>query len=339
MKFSLLLIGLVLTAACVGCNQHQATIDAIALSGTSPTSPTHNTVESVETNGSSEEVVAIDRLQREVRFKASPERIISLTPATTELLFAIGAGKQIIGATKNCNYPAETENLNRVGGGTLQSLSRETIVGLQPDLVLCKWDNHQPLMEMLSEFHIPCLAIGAENLEELYVETVMLGNVTGHAEEAATLVSQMKSRVDRLTSRIKQIPDGKRRKVFYQVWDDPLMTAGPNSFIGETLRLAGLDNIFFDATTSYPRVSDEVMVSRNPDVIITPSTHASKVSVDKILNRQGWAEIKAVQEKQVYIIDGDQISRCGPRLLDAMEEIIRVSYPDLVTAEHKEESP
>jgi iron complex transport system substrate-binding protein len=167
----------------------------------------------------------------------------------------------------------------------------------------------------------------------------MLGKVTGHAEKAATLVSQMKEQVDRLATIIKRIPDGKRRKVFYQVWDDPLMTAGPNSFIGEALRLAGLDNIFLDSTTSYPRVSDEVLVSRNPDVIIAPSTHASKVSVDTILNRQGWSEIKAIQEKQVFIIDGDQISRCGPRLLDAIEEIIRVTYPDLVPAEHKEETP
>ena len=95
--------------------------------------------------------MAVDRLKREVRFTSIPKRIISLTPATTELMFAIGAGSQLVGATKNCNFPPEAETLTRVGGGTLESVSRETIISLHPDLVLCKWDNHQPLMQTLEQ--------------------------------------------------------------------------------------------------------------------------------------------------------------------------------------------
>jgi iron complex transport system substrate-binding protein len=283
------------------------------------------------------DVLAVDRLQREVRFVTHPQRIISLTPATTELLFAIGAGPQIVGATKNCNYPIAAEQLTRVGGGTLESLSHETIVSLHPDLVLCQWDNHQPLMETLDQLKIPTLAIGPENLDELFVEAAMLGNVTGHAVEAEELVAQMTQRLETLTSRVSLIPEAQRRKVFYEVWDDPLMTAGPGSFIGEVLRLAGMQNIFFDATRNYPKVSDEVVVARNPDVILSPSTHASKVSIEKLLERQGWGNVKAVREKQVYIINGDHVSRCGPRLLDALEEIIRVAYPDHVATTQKPE--
>jgi iron complex transport system substrate-binding protein len=104
-----------------------------------------------------------------------------------------------------------------------------------------------------------------------------------------------------------------------------------------------LNNIFSDATSTYPKVSDEVVVARNPDVIISPSTHASKVSIEKLLERQGWSEVKAIQEKQVYIINGDHISRCGPRLLDAIEEIIRVAYPQhdntTTTATTEENNP
>ena len=114
-------------------------------------------------------ILAVDRLKREVPFHAVPQRIISLTPATTELMFAIGAGSQLVGVTKNCNYPPEAETLTRVGGGTLESLSRETIVSLHADLVLCKWDNHQPLMETLEQFKIPTLAIGPESLDECFV--------------------------------------------------------------------------------------------------------------------------------------------------------------------------
>jgi iron complex transport system substrate-binding protein len=294
-------------------------------------SETESLIEATKTEiPSTEKMVAVDRLMRDVQFQAIPKRIISLTPATTELLFAIGAGPQLVGATKNCNYPPEAEELTKVGGGTLQSLSREKIVSLQPDLVLCKWDNHQPLLETLDQFNIQALAIGPESLEELYVEAAMLGQVTGHAQQAEKLIAKMKQRFESLTSRVKSITDDERRRVFYEVWDDPLMTAGPKSFIGELLRVAGLKNIFDDATTNYPKVSDEVVVSRNPDLILAPSTHASKVSIEKLLSRQGWAEVKAIKDKQAFIINGDHISRCGPRLLDALEEIIRFAYPDHV---------
>jgi len=274
------------------------------------------------------EIVAVDRLQREVRFGAAPQRIISLMPAATELMFAIGAGPQLVGATKNCNYPPEAETLQRVGGGTMESISREKIVSLKPDLVLCKWDHHQPLMETLAQFNIPAIAIGPETLEQLFAEATMLGNVTGHAGEALQLISEMRLRLEKIEARVNRIPLSRRRNVFYEVWDDPLMTAGPGSFIGEAIRLAGMKNIFADATANYPKVSDEVVVARNPDVIFSPSTHASRVSLEKMLRRQGWGEVTAIKQKQVFIVDGDQISRCGPRLLDAVEEMISLAYPE-----------
>lgn len=274
------------------------------------------------------EVVAMDRLKREVRFDATPQRIVSLMPAATELMFAIGAGPQLVGATKNCNYPPEAETLKRVGGGTMESISREMLISLKPDLVLCKWDHHQPLMETLAQFDIPTIAIGPETLEQLFAEATMLGDITGHADEAKRLISEMRLRLEAIDARVSSIPVAQRRRVFYEVWDDPLMTAGPGSFIGEAIRLAGMENIFDDATASYPKVSDEVVVARNPDVIFSPSTHASRVSLEKMLQRQGWGEVSAIKQKQVFIVDGDHISRCGPRLLDAIEEMIGLAYPD-----------
>jgi len=275
------------------------------------------------------ERIAVDRLKREVRFDATPKRIVSLMPAATELMFAIGAGPQLVGGTKNCNYPHEADALERVGGGTMESISREKIISLKPDLVLCKWDHHQPLMETLAKFNIPALAIGPETLNELFAEATMLGDVTGHAAEAERLIVQMRLRLEGINRRVRLVPPSKRRKVFYEVWDDPLMTAGPGSFIGEALRLAGMQNIFEDATGNYPKVSDEVVVARNPDVIFSPSTHASRVSLEKMLQRQGWGAVSAIKQKQVFIVDGDHISRCGPRLLDAIEEMIGLAYPEL----------
>jgi iron complex transport system substrate-binding protein len=272
-------------------------------------------------------VVAVDRLNREVRFDTTPQRIISLMPAATELMYAIGAGDQLVGVTKNCNYPPAALELQRVGGGTMESISRETIVSLQPDLVLCKWDHHQPLMQTLEQFKIPAIAIGPETLEQLFAEATMLGRVTGHVDQAAALIANMQQRLENIQARVDLIPSSQRLKVFYEVWDDPLMTAGPGSFIGEALRLAGMQNIFEDASANYPKVSDEVVVARNPEIIFSPSTHASRVSLEQMLQRRGWEEVTAIKQRRVYIVDGDHISRCGPRLLDAIEEMISLAYP------------
>jgi iron complex transport system substrate-binding protein len=267
-----------------------------------------------------------DRWDREVRFETIPRRIVSLTPATTELLFAIGAGDQIVGASEYCNYPAEAEKIPRVSAGTIESLNREVLVGMKPDLVLCQWDHHQPLVDMLDQFEIAAMGIGSQNLSELFEEIRLLGKVTGHVAEAELVAAEMKKRQADLESRVRELAPSKGLKVFYEVWDDPLMTAGPNSFIGEMLTMAGLENVFADADRSYPVVSEEIVVARNPDLILAPTSHAIPVNTNRILVRQGWGEVSAIKNNRIHLIDADKVSRCGPRMLDALEEIIQVAY-------------
>jgi len=269
----------------------------------------------------------VDRLDRHVRFTSIPQRVVSLTPSTTEVLFAIDAGAQVVGATEYCNYPPAALEVARVGSGTLESMSRETILSLEPELVLCKWDRHQPLLEQLDRLGIQVLAVGPESLQELFDEAEMLGRVLGHEQPARELIESMHARRDQLTAIVKAIPKEERRSVFYEVWDEPLMTAGPKSFIGEIIELGGMTNIFSDVTGRYPKVSSEVVLQRNPDIILAPSSHAEQVSIESILQRQGWSGVRAISEKQVYLVDGDSVSRCGPRLLDALEQMIRVVYP------------
>lgn len=265
-----------------------------------------------------------DRLGRRVDFSALPQRIVSLSPSLTEILFAVGAGDRIVGATQYCDYPPEAEDIPRVGGGTMESLNQETIVSLGPDLVLCKGDSHEPLLRNLERLGIPALALGPETMAELYGHTRMLGQLTGNSQRAESMVKTMQQRVAAVSDRI---PEGERPTVFYQVWDDPLMTAGPRSYIGELLRLAGARSLFEESEIRYPKVSPEVVVAGNPDVIIAPATHATPVTVESILARPGWSQVRAVQEKRVYVIDRNHISRCGPRLVNALEEIVGVLYP------------
>jgi iron complex transport system substrate-binding protein len=282
-----------------------------------------------QANSPALEIQVVDRLDRKVSFTAFPKRVVSLTPSTTELLFAIGAGAQVVGATEYCNYPPEATRVPRVGAGTLESISRETILSLQPDLVLCKWDRHQPLIDPLERFGVQVIAVGPEALQELFDEAELLGRVLGHEQQARELIDSMTARRDKLAAMVQTVPIDNRRRIFYEVWDEPLMTAGPKSFIGEIIEIGGMQNIFADVSGRYPKVSSEVVVHRDPEVILAPTSHAEHISVESILGRQGWGNVRAIRDKQVYLIDGDSVSRCGPRLLDALEEMMRVVYPDL----------
>ena len=273
------------------------------------------------------EVVVIDRLERSIAFKRPPRRIISLLPSMTELLFAINGGSALVGATSNCNYPPQALSVQRIGVGTLEGISREILIGLEPDLVLCKWDTHKPLIALLEHLGIPVIALGPETLDELFEDARLLGLVTGHQGDAEVLIGAMSARLKTLVARVQTIPSEDQRSVFYEVWDDPLMTAGPKSFIDEIIRLGRMRNIFSDAEVPYPRVSSEAVLARNPDVILAPSTHAEKVEFDRLTSRPGWSGLTAIENKQVFLIDGDQISRCGPRMLDALEQMLNAVYP------------
>lgn len=275
------------------------------------------------------EVRLVDRLDREVRFTKIPTRIVSLSPSTTELLFALGLGSSIVGRTEHCNYPPEALEIAKVGSGTLEGISREAIVNLQPDLVLCKWDSHQPLIETFEKLGIPIVAFGPENIQDMFKEATWIGSITGHQTHAEQLIDRMSKRLERLKASVSKIEAKDRKRVFYQVWDAPLMTAGPTSFIGELLTTAGFNNVFSDLTNRYTRVSSEVLVERDPQIIFAPTTHSTEVKLESFANRPGWENVTAVREGKIFIINGDQVSRCGPRLLDAMEQMIRLGYPDV----------
>lgn len=273
----------------------------------------------------------VDKMEREITIVGVPKRIVSLSPSTTELLFALGLGDSIVGVTEHCNYPEEAKAITKVGSGTLEGISREAILNAKPDLILCKWDNHRPLVETFERVNIPIVGLGPENIEQLFEEARLLGKISKCQAQADALIASMQSRLDRLRQAVHDIAPSQRKKVFYEVWDTPLMTAGPQSFIGELLVLGKMDNIFHDTANRYPRVNSESVVERNPDVILAPTTHGEKVRFETLANRAGWENVSAIKNHQVFLIDGDQVSRCGPRLLDALESMVKQVYPEALS--------
>ncbi|NOZ06684.1 MAG: cobalamin-binding protein [Chloroflexi bacterium] len=268
-----------------------------------------------------------DSLGREVTLAAQPQRIVSLAPSNTEILFAVGAGDQVVGVTKFCNYPPEAKTREQIGGFSAKTISVEKIVALKPDLVLSAGKIQQPVIEALEQAKIPVVALDPQTFDDVYAGILTVGQLTGHKKEADTVVTQMKSRIAAVQAQVKDIPADQRPTVFWEVWDEPLMTAGPTTFTGQMIELAGATNIFSDVKEQYPQVSAEEVISRNPAVILGPDSHAEALTAEKVKARPGWGNIRAVQDGRIYLIDGDIASRPGPRLADGVEAIAKALYP------------
>jgi iron complex transport system substrate-binding protein len=269
-----------------------------------------------------------DDLGRQVTLESRPQRIVSLLPSNTEILFAVGAGEQVVGVTSYCNYPPEAASRPQIGGITTQSISSEAVVALEPDLVLAS-GAQQELIPVLMDAGLTVVALEPARLADIYANLQLVGQLTGHPQEAEAIVADMRRRAEAVQAKIAAVPESKRPTIFYEVWDEPLMTAGPQTFIGQLIELAGGRNIFAGVQEDWPQVSPEVIVQANPAVILGPTSHAEALAADQIKNRPGWANIAAVQNNRLNLLDQDMVSRPGPRLIIVLEEIARALYPDL----------
>lgn len=269
-----------------------------------------------------------DDMGRDVTLPAEVERVISLAPSVTESLYAIGAGGQVVGRTEFDNYPPEVEALPVVGGFSTDQVNVETVVSLEPDVVLGGSDLQQPLEEAFDAAGVPFYIFNPETLDDVYGMLERLGQITGHEAGAQATIDDMQARIAAVQSAIADVPEDERPLVFYEVWDDPLLTAGPKTYIGEMLVLAGGVDIFADVQEPYAQVSAETVIERQPEVILGPDTHGEELTPEILASRPGWDDIPAVRNGAVYVLNGDIVSRSGPRMADAVELMADALYPD-----------
>lgn len=270
-----------------------------------------------------------DGAGRQVTLDAAAKRIISLTPSNTEIVYAVGAGDLLVGDTEYCDFPEEAKNVAKIGGFSADTISIETILSLKPDVVLADGTGQESVITALEQANIKVIALNAASLEDVYANIDLVGKISGHDVEAAALVDGMKARVAAVEEKVASISDANRLTVFWEVWDEPLMTVGPKTFTGQLIQMAGGVNIFADVTDDYPQVSSEEVVKRNPAVILGPDTHGDKLIAEQLAARPGWDQIDAVKNKKIFLIDGNISSRSGPRIVDALEIIAQSLYPDL----------
>jgi iron complex transport system substrate-binding protein len=263
-----------------------------------------------------------------------PNRIVSLAPSNTEILFAIGAGDKVVGVTNYCNYPynfsawIEAGNLTSVGDYWTPNI--EAIVTLKPDLTLAAFAQEEAV-NTLRGMGYKVLVLDPANIDDVLKDIVLVGRATDKNIEAAILVNDLRRRIDAVVSKVAGAPS--RPKVYYEVWYDPLWSVGSESWENELIEKAGGINIFANQSLKYFEASSEAIIERNPDIMIFPLGHGSGPpfwgSFDQVKARPGWNAISAVKNDRLYTIDADIVSRPGPRIIDALEILAEIIHPEL----------
>jgi iron complex transport system substrate-binding protein len=269
-----------------------------------------------------------DDMGREITLASTPQRIVSLAPSTTEILFAVGAGSQVIGRDEFSDYPAEATSIESIGG-SFGEYNVEAIVALEPDLVLAAEINTPELVKQLEDLGITVYYLGnPTTLEEMYTKLETVATLTGH--DVTELVTSLKARVAAVDEKI--MPLSSRINVFYEIdATDPTKpwTYGPGTFGDLLISRAGGYNIGGNAENDpYPQLSLEQIVASNPSVIILGDAMWG-VTPESVLERPGWETIEAVKSNNIFPIDDNIISRPGPRLVDGLEQIAKLLRPGL----------
>jgi iron complex transport system substrate-binding protein len=306
-----------LLAACGSAQTPSATVI--------PTQPALNPLPSPTTNPA---ITLTDGLNRTVTLTRPAQRVVSLAPANTESLFAIGAGAQVIGRDETSDYPATAQSLPTIGG--YSGFNLEEIVALHPDLVLAGGINTPELVASLEQLGLTVYFLpNPTTLEEMYTNLETVAKLTGHESETGALVVSLKNRVAVVDAKIK--PLSSDPTVYYELdATNPTKpyTAGPGTFVDLLIDRAGGKNIGAELSIPYPQISLEQLVVINPNIIILGDSAYGETSA-KVSARPGWGTLAAVQTRQIYQFDDNLVSRPGPRLVDGLEALAKLLHPDV----------
>ena len=251
-------------------------------------------------------------------------RIVSLGPSATEILFAIGADKQLVACTDFCDYPAEAKTKASVGGFAANSISLESIISYEPDLVYLFSGMHDSLIKPLQDMGISVYVSKAASVDDVKKEIIEIGTITGHSAEAEDVVKEMNLLLAEARNKSAEAKkNGSSPLIYWQVWDDPLMTAGKNSFINDIITLAGGINIFGEENSDYPIISDEAVIAAKPQFIfITKASDNYSVTNNKIM----FYAMKKDSGASVHYVNDDKFSRPGPRCAEAVQDLTKILY-------------
>jgi len=269
-----------------------------------------------------------DQLGRVVKLEKVPERIISLAPSNTEILFALGLGYKVVGVSDYCNYPPEVQEKPSIGGFSTPNI--EEVVALAPDLILATSIHEKRIISQLEEKGMTVFALNPKTLDEVLESITLVGEVTGKEDEASHLVTDMKRRIKAVTDKTDNLPEAQRLKVLFITWHDPLWTAGAETLVSELIRKAGGVNLAQELS-GHQVIKLEIVVGENPDVIIAVSGHgeARSLPFEWAQTEPRLRETSARKDGRVYQIDANIATRPAPRIVDGLEKFAEFIHPEL----------
>jgi len=276
------------------------------------------------------EINITDGSGREVVLRNPAERIVSLAPSNTEILFSIGAGNQIVGRDSFSDYPEEASQIEDVGGG-YGEFDLEKIVSLSPDLVLASSLNPSELVTKLEGLNINVFYLTNPNdLDGMYENLLIVAQLTGHVAETEILVEELQTRVDKVLTKIKNVEY--KPLVFYEIdGTDPAApwTSGKGTFVDTLLTLAGGRNLGSVMDSEWAQISIEEIITQDPDIILIGDAVWGGVTLESVQARSAWETLSAIKNNRTYEFDDNIVSRPGPRLVDGLEALARLLHPDL----------
>jgi len=243
-----------------------------------------------------------------------PQRIVSLSPASTEILFAVGAENQIVAVSDFSDYPPQAQNLPKVGGFDGKTLSLEKILSFNPDFVYLTNVMHNHLIPHFESLNIDYYLSDANSFEQVKNEILQIAKITGHTSTGENLVKEIDSAINKINSQNQLL---QKPTVYWEVWNSPFMSVGNSSFINDLINTAGGINIFQEIAQAYPTISEETIVAKNPQIIIIPQN--SGITVESVKNRKGWSQIDAVKNDKIFIVDDNLLTRSGARIGESAE--------------------
>jgi len=271
-----------------------------------------------------------DGLGNTVTLLGLAQRIVSLAPSNTEILFAIGAGAQVVGRDSFSDYPAEAKSIQDIGGG-YGDYNTEAIVSLKPDLVLAADIIAPEKIKALQNLGLTVYALpNPVDYQGMYKNLETVAQLTGHTQQAEALIKSLQARVAAVEQKLSGVID--RPLVFYELDSTDAnapYTAGPGTFIDTLITMAGGKNLGASLSSAWAQVSIEALIAQNPDVIILGDYTWGGVKPEDVKARAGWEALKAVKESKIFTFDDNLVSRPGPRLVDGLEAMATLLHPDL----------
>ena len=269
-------------------------------------------------------VTITDMTGREIALDGPAAKIVALTASDVEIIYALGAGDQLVGRGEYCDWPAEVLDKPVVKSGAETNL--EEILALEPDVVImATMAQTVDQVNALEDAGVKVIVSDAQNLEGVYTAITMIGQIVGKNDEAAALVKEMQDTFDGIKA--KAADSGKT--IYFEVspleWG--LWAAGKGTFMDELASICGLTNAFADVD-GWGAVSEEQVFEKDPDYIVTTSMYWGEgpTPVEEIMGRAGWDKLKAVQNNQIFNADSNEITRPGPRLMNAVEALYEFVY-------------